>query len=213
MFFYLRLSSSPSGSKVTHIFLAPPFFSFSSFLIFLLVFYINLSSPSSPPSKEIRKTCDGILTLSGTIWFLYLPLNRLTHTQKYPHTHKLKHTCHTCSNSCHTLGCPVNAVIFSSLAVLIPVRKRVCVSLGSVFVFCVISSCLVDLYKCPSLSHCSLLFSLSLSLPLLLSFSPPLLLLLFLSRSLSLSLSLVPLSPVSYCVCFCVWMKSSLSCL
>lgn len=109
-------------------------------LFFLLVFIlISLSFFSSPLSKEIRRTCDGILTLSGSIWFLYLPLNRLTHTQKYlrthwgcthtnslTHAHKLKHTCHTCSNSCHTLGCPVNAVIFPSLAALIPVRKSVC---------------------------------------------------------------------------------------
>ena len=72
--------------------------------------------------------------------------------------------------------CPVNAVIFPSLATLIPVKKKKSVC---VFVFCVISSCLVDLYKCPSL------------IPLLCLQPSP-------------SLPLVPLCPVSYCVCFCV---------
>lgn len=183
VFYYVCLSFHPPESSVTPFFLASPFLTLPA-----PCRRINLSScflflAHSFP-KEIRMTCDGILTLSCTIRSLHLPLNRLTHIQNHTHTHvthSFKHTCHTGSNSRHTLGCLVNAALFPSPALLIPVKKSVClcVTLWVVFVVCVISSCWLT--------------SVNVALSLTVQPSLPL-------PEISLCFSLVPASSVPYCV-------------
>lgn len=177
-----------------------PWYLLSSLPFFCPRLYINISSyfsfpsPSLSPShsKEIRRTCDGILTLTGAVCSPYSPLNRLMHTQKIStHSeamHKFKHKCHVCSSSCHISG--MIAVIFPSLALRIRVRGRVCVPLSCVFVFCVTISCWLT--------------SVNVPLSLIGHFS---------EIALSLSvLILVPPSAVSYCVFLCMWTKSSSNC-
>lgn len=72
---------------------------------------------------------------------LHIHKNIHAHTDAvHVHTSLNIHVTHARTVATHW-GRPVNVVLFPSPVMLIPVRKRVCVALSYVFVFCLISSC------------------------------------------------------------------------